>query len=118
MRELEKEELYQLSFQLVLHSGNARSFAMEALQEAKKKDFKEARQKIAESEAELLQAHKFQTQLIHAEAGGENFDIPIILIHAQDHLMTAMTLKDLAIEMIDMREEFLDVNRLKEGMVE
>lgn len=118
MRELEKEELYQLSFQLVLHSGNARSFAMEALQEAKKKDFQEARQKIAEAEAELLQAHKFQTQLIHAEAGGESFDIPIILIHAQDHLMTAMTLKDLAIEMIDMREEFLGVNRLKEGMVE
>ncbi|MGE7602625.1 PTS lactose/cellobiose transporter subunit IIA [Peribacillus sp. NPDC097675] len=115
---MEKEELYQLSFQLVLHSGNARSFAMEALQEAKKKDFDGARQKIAEAESELLQAHKFQTQLIHAEAGGENFDIPIILIHAQDHLMTAMTLKDLAVEMIEMREEFLGANTIKEETVE
>lgn len=91
---------------------------MEALQEAKKKDFDAARQKITEAEAELLQAHKFQTQLIHAEAGGEKFDIPIILIHAQDHLMTAMTLKDLAVEMIEMREEFLSANTIKEETVE
>ena len=91
---------------------------MEALQEAKKKDFEAAREKIAEAEAELLQAHKFQTQLIHAEAGGEKLDIPIILIHAQDHLMTAMTLKDLAVEMIEMREEFLGSNSIKEETVE
>lgn len=115
---MEKEELYQLSFQLVLHSGNARSFAMEALQDAKNREFKAAREKIAEAEAELLQAHKFQTQLIHAEAGGEKLDIPIILIHAQDHLMTAMTLKDLAVEMIEMREEFLGANSIKEETVE
>ena len=91
---------------------------MEALQDAKKKDFEAARKKIAEAEAELLQAHKFQTQLIHAEAGGEQLDIPIILIHAQDHLMTAMTLKDLAVEMIEMREEFLGANSIKEETVE
>ena len=90
---------------------------MEALQEAKKKDFEAAREKIAEAEAELLQAHKFQTQLIHAEAGGEQLDIPIILIHAQDHLMT-VTLKDLAVEMIEMREEFLGANSIKEETVE
>ncbi|MEK3796707.1 PTS lactose/cellobiose transporter subunit IIA [Peribacillus sp. FSL H8-0477] len=102
---VEKEELYQLSFQLILYSGNARSLAMEALQEAKEKDFVAAKLKIAESESELLKAHKFQTQLIQAEAGGDKFDIPIILVHAQDHLMTAMTVKDLASEMIDMRQE-------------
>ncbi|MEC2055834.1 PTS lactose/cellobiose transporter subunit IIA [Peribacillus psychrosaccharolyticus] len=102
---MEKEELYQLSFQLILYSGNARSLAMEALQEAKEKDFAAARLKITESESELLKAHKFQTQLIQAEAGGDKFDIPIILVHAQDHLMTAMTVKDLASEMIDLRQE-------------
>lgn len=102
---MEKEDLYQLSFQLILYSGNARSLAMEALQEAKDKDFDAAKLKIAESESELLKAHKFQTQLIQAEAGGDKFDIPIILIHAQDHLMTAMTVKDLAIEMIEIRQE-------------
>ncbi len=91
---------------------------MEAMQEAKKRDFDSARLKIAEAETELLQAHKYQTQLIHAEAGGDHFELPILLVHAQDHLMTAMTLKDLAVEMIDLREEFLHANAVKEGTSE
>jgi cellobiose PTS system EIIA component len=100
-----KEELYNLSFQLILHSGNARSLAMEAIYAAKDKNFDEANEKLNESEKELNEAHHFQTQLIHAEAGGESFDIPIILVHAQDHLMTAMTLKDLARELVEIRQE-------------
>ncbi|CAI9396282.1 PTS system cellobiose-specific EIIA component [Bacillus sp. T2.9-1] len=43
--------------------------------------------------------------------------IPIILIHAQDHLMTAMTLKDLALEIIELREEVLQQTTRK-GMAE
>ncbi|MCM3765968.1 PTS lactose/cellobiose transporter subunit IIA [Neobacillus niacini] len=100
-----KEELYGLSFQLILHSGNARSLAMEAIYAAKDKNFDEANEKLNESEKELNEAHQFQTQLIQAEAGGESFDIPIILVHAQDHLMTAMTLKDLARELVEIRQE-------------
>lgn len=111
------EELYQLSFQLILHSGNARSFAMEAIQDAKKKDFHAAKQKLTESDKELSEAHKIQTKLLHLEAGGDQFTIPIILIHAQDHLMTAMTLKDLALEIIELREEFL-LGTTRKGMAE
>lgn len=102
-----KEELYNLSFQLILHSGNARSLAMEAIYASKDKNFAEATEKLTVSEKELNEAHHFQTQLIHAEASGESFDIPIILVHAQDHLMTAMTLKDLARELVEIRQEIV-----------
>ncbi|MFB7140210.1 PTS lactose/cellobiose transporter subunit IIA [Gottfriedia sp. NPDC056225] len=100
-----KEELYNLSFQLILHSGNARSLAMEAIYTAKEKKFDLAFEKLSEADREFSHAHRFQTQLIQAEAGGEDFDTPILLIHAQDHLMTAMTLKDLAREIIELRQE-------------
>ncbi|PGS51698.1 PTS lactose/cellobiose transporter subunit IIA [Bacillus sp. AFS041924] len=100
-----KEELYNLSFQLILHSGNARSLAMEAIYVAKEKNFELAFEKLSEAEGEFSQAHRFQTQLIQAEASGQDFDTPILLIHAQDHLMTAMTLKDLAREIIELRQE-------------
>ncbi|WP_057915263.1 PTS lactose/cellobiose transporter subunit IIA [Peribacillus muralis] len=103
-----KKELYNLSFQLILHGGNARSFAMEALYAAKEKKFDKANEKLNESEKELNEAHHFQTQLIHAEAGGESFDIPIILVHAQDHLMNAMTIKDLARELVEIRQEMIN----------
>ncbi|MBS4174564.1 PTS lactose/cellobiose transporter subunit IIA [Bacillus sp. FJAT-49736] len=100
-----KEELYNLSFQLILHSGNARSLAMEALYEAKEKNFEGAREKLKEADAAFVEAHHFQTELIQKESSGESLEIPIILVHAQDHLMTAMTVKDLAKEIIDLREE-------------
>jgi cellobiose PTS system EIIA component len=102
---MNKEELYNLSFQLILHSGNARSLAMEAIFAAKEKNFTTAFEKLTEADLEITKAHVFQTQLIHAEAAGESFEIPIILIHAQDHLMTAMTVKDLAREMVEIRQE-------------
>jgi PTS system cellobiose-specific IIA component len=100
-----KEELYDLSFQLILYSGNARSLAMEAIYASKEKDFNTAFEKLSESDSEFVKAHHFQTQLIQAEASGEEMDIPIIMVHAQDHLMTAMTLKDLAKEIVELRKE-------------
>ena len=100
-----KEELYQLSFQLTLHSGNARSLAMEAIFTAKEKNFTSAREKLTEANSEINNAHRFQTQLIQAEAGGEDFDIPIILVHAQDHLMNALTVIDLAGEIVEIRQD-------------
>lgn len=100
-----KEELYNLSFQLILHSGNARSLAMEAIFTAKEKNFSKALEMLSEADSEIVNAHRFQTQLIQAEASGEQFELPIILVHAQDHLMTAMTLKDLAREIVELRQE-------------
>lgn len=96
------EEIQMLSFKIILHAGNARSCAMEAIGLAKKYKFSEAHQKIGEAEEEFIKAHEEQTSLIQTELNGNTNNISIILIHAQDHLMTAMTVKDLAIEMIDM----------------
>ncbi|QJX80662.1 PTS lactose/cellobiose transporter subunit IIA [Priestia megaterium] len=102
---MNREEIYDISFQLILHSGNARSLSMEAIYESKNGNFKTASEKLLEAGTELNLAHKFQTQLIQSEAGGDKYDISIILVHAQDHLMTAMTLKDLAVELVEIREE-------------
>jgi len=54
----------------------------------------------------LSKAHTFQTNLIQNEAAGEVVKISLLVIHAQDHLMNAMTVLDLAQEMIAMYEEF------------
>ncbi|WP_042349708.1 PTS lactose/cellobiose transporter subunit IIA [Bacillus massiliigorillae] len=87
---------------IILHSGNARSIAMEAIQEAKKGNFEVAEKYIEEATQSLGDAHKSQTALIQGEARGEKSEVSILLIHAQDHLMTAMTLKDLAAEMVEL----------------
>ncbi|MGE1165941.1 PTS lactose/cellobiose transporter subunit IIA [Peribacillus simplex] len=50
----------------------------------------------------FVAAHKIQTALIQQEVSGEVFEIPMLLIHPQDHLMTSMTTKDLAIEIVEL----------------
>lgn len=100
-----KEDLSELSFQLILHSGNARSCAMEAIALQKQSKSSDAQDKLKEAEQEFVAAHKIQTALIQQEVNGEEFDIPMILIHAQDHLMTSMTTKDLAIEIVELHKK-------------
>ncbi|MCJ2148123.1 PTS lactose/cellobiose transporter subunit IIA [Bacillus paralicheniformis] len=98
-------QLEQVSFKIILHAGNARSSAMEALQLVKQHECEAGYQKIQEAESELSQAHQAQTRLLQKEAQGEGLSPNLLLIHAQDHLMTAMTVKDLAKEMIHLYQE-------------
>lgn len=103
------EEMQLLSFNIILHAGNARSYAMEAIQEAKMYNFDSAYNKIELADEEFAKAHHEQTGLLQGEAEGNKHDISVILIHAQDHLMTAMTVKELANEMIEMYERIKKV---------
>ncbi|MBM7601269.1 PTS system cellobiose-specific IIA component [Virgibacillus halotolerans] len=98
------EEIQMLSFNIILHAGNARSCAMEAIGFAKAYEFTAARGKIAEADKSFTEAHHVQTKLLQDEANGKKSEVTVILVHAQDHLMTAMTVKELASEMIDMYE--------------
>ncbi|SHK07168.1 PTS lactose/cellobiose transporter subunit IIA [Paramaledivibacter caminithermalis] len=89
-------------FTIITYSGDARSSSMEAITYAKQGDFEKAKECIEEAIEKLELAHKEQTKLIQAEAQGEKHNISLLLIHAQDHLMNAMTVKDLANEFIDI----------------
>src|SRR5699024_7886158 len=99
------EEMQQLSFMIILYEGNERSASMEASSIAKNYENQDEREKIEEEEKEFALENKEQTNLLQKEASGEKNEISVILIHAQDHLMNSMTVKDLAKEMIDMYEK-------------
>lgn len=91
-----------IAFELILFSGNGRSSAMEAIQEAKQGNFERAEELLKQATEELGKAHNFQTQLIQAEADRKSNPVNILLVHAQDHLMTAMTVRDLAAEIVEL----------------
>ena len=95
------EDLKIIPFTLILHAGNSRSLSMEALSLAKEKQFEEAKEKFAEAEVELTTAHKVQTELLFNEQNEEtreNYDLDIIMVHAQDHLTMATICLDLCRE--------------------
>ncbi|WP_195970960.1 PTS lactose/cellobiose transporter subunit IIA [Clostridium thermobutyricum] len=98
----------EIIMNLIMYSGEARSYAMEAMQAAKEGKIDEARELLGKATAQLTEAHHSQTKLIQGEAAGNKTEVSLLLVHAQDHLMTTMTLKDIAAEIIDIREQLLN----------
>lgn len=96
------ENLESVIFQIILHGGNGRSAAMEAVQSARQGEFEEAREKLKEADKALKEAHHIQTSLIQGEIRGEKTELSLLMVHAQDHLMNALTVKDFAAEMVEL----------------
>lgn len=91
---------------LIMHGGDAKGKAVEAIRAAKVSDFDTAHQLLCEANDALNTAHKSQTALLTQEAAGENVELSLLLVHGQDHLMTALTFIDLAKEVIELYEKF------------
>lgn len=100
------EKMMEIAFGIICNAGEGRSLAVEAMTLARdENDFEGAKAKLAEAKLTLNEAHHYQTDLIQREAGGERFDINVLLIHSQDHLMNAMTVIQLAEEIIALHEK-------------
>lgn len=91
---MKKEEVAMIGFEIVAYAGDARSKLINALKEAEQGNYDEA-DKLIESATELItQAHQSQTDMLQAEARGEDVELGFIMVHGQDHLMTTMLLRD------------------------
>lgn len=101
MNEYENAEI---AMTLIAYSGEARSHAFQALKSARDKDFDQARVLMKQAEQSSTKAHQAQTSLLVLEANGESVTVNVLLIHAQDHLMTSMLAIELIEEMILLHE--------------
>ena len=88
------DELIDTSMMLIVHSGDARAAAFHALQEAKAGNYEEAKKLMAESQTD--------------EGNGEGPQVNLLLVHAQDHLMTSMLAQELIAELIELHEKKAD----------
>ena len=83
-------DITETAFMLILHAGNARNNAKEEEQFGSEYEFDQAEESIEKAKDDLNQAHQIQTNLIQAEARGEEQQFGLIMVHAQDHLTMAM----------------------------
>ena len=95
----EESHSHLVAFNIILHSGSARTSIHEALACMREGKFAEAEEKLEEADKELVLAHQAQTDLLQEFSRGTTIEIQIIMVHAQDHLMTTMTLLEVAKEM-------------------
>ena len=98
-------EMELIIMNLIVDAGSARSFAMEAIRLAREGSFDEADEALENANSELAKAHHTQTDLIQQAARGEQIEINLFMVHAQDHIMTAMLAKDLAAEIVDLHKK-------------
>lgn len=94
------EGLEMICFRIISNVGGARSSYIEAIQKAKSGDFDGARESIKTGQEMFLTGHEAHFELIQKEAQGEQVGGSLILVHAEDQLMSAEAFKIIAEEMI------------------
>ncbi|SEN71584.1 PTS lactose/cellobiose transporter subunit IIA [Lihuaxuella thermophila] len=100
--QLEKLTPEQIGFHLVLHSGNARSKIIQSLREYRAGNLSRSETLLDEAEEDLSHAQQIHFHLIQKEANGDKAAFSLLLMHAEDHLMSTLTMKDLVKELLEV----------------
>lgn len=92
----------EICFEIISNVGTARSDFIEAIQLAKAGNVEEARNLMKRGHESFVKGHKRHAELISLEATGTNINTGLLLIHAEDQLMSAEGFSILAEEFIDL----------------
>ena len=103
--EVDTNDLEEVVMGLIINSGQARSLAYAALKIAKTGDFEKAWELMGQSREALNEAHLVQTKLIEGDQGEGKTKVSLVLVHAQDLLMTSMLARELVTELIELHEK-------------
>ena len=102
---MNKEKMQSIAFQLIAYSGEAFDHYYKAIEFARNGDFIKAQETLKSGNEKLSIAHNSQRELLTQEARNEDMDFSIILVHAQDHLMTTIMFERVAKEFIKLYDE-------------
>ena len=94
----------EIAMGLIAEAGDSRSYCMEAIDTARAGNFYEARVLIEKAVSAMLQAHEIQTNLIREEIEGNGEAVTLLMAHAQNHMNSALMMRDLAEEFITLYE--------------
>lgn len=100
-----KAEQMAAMMTLMSAAGDAEQATMAAIEAAKADQIDRSRKLLKHADAKLKQAHQAQTQMLTYEARGQKVDVTLLMVHSQDHLMSAMTIRRLADEIIDLYQQ-------------
>lgn len=103
-------DLKEKLIEIISLSGEVKRDFLQAVKYSKNGEAKKAKKLFKEADEKLIKAHLKQTDLIKREASGEKLESSLLLTHAQDHLMTAILLKEMAEEFMDIYKKLEENN--------
>lgn len=98
-------DVLETAMGLIAGAGDSQSYSMEAIMYAKEGDFNKAHDCIEKAKNAMVSTHDVQTDLIRGEMMGEKSEVTLLMVHAQDHLTTAMLLRNMATEFVELYEK-------------
>jgi len=98
------EQLEMAIMNIIINAGDCKNHAYMALNLVNEGKYEEADKEIGLANDALGKAHDAQTEMLQKEAAGEKIDFSILFVHAQDHLMTSITEKNLIEQIIELRK--------------
>ncbi len=96
------EGLELVAFQIISAVGTARSCYIEAIQEAKKGNYIGAVSLLQEGDEAFIEGHDAHTGLLQQEAEKSGSTVTLLILHAEDQLMSAEAFKTIAQEFIEV----------------
>jgi len=98
------EQLEMAIMNIIINAGDCKNHAYMALGMVNEGKYEQAETEIELANDALAKAHDSQTEMIQKEASGEKIELSLLFVHAQDHLMTAITEKNLIEQIIELRK--------------
>ena len=97
------EEINNIACQIIAYAGDAKSYCMEAIDNAADGDFEEAKSNLTEGNSAIQKAHEIHTGLLVQEAREPGcITATMMLIHASNHLSSAEQSSDFAEKLINV----------------
>lgn len=96
------EEAAQVPFELIAAAGESKSHAMLAIEACREFEFEKAEEYLKQASQSLSLARKSHFGLIQDLANGKDVDVNLLLVHAEDHLTSAIVQKDMATEFLHL----------------
>ena len=97
------EGLELTAFEIISAVGAARSYYIEAIQLAKDGRFEDAVKTIELGDEMFLEGHHAHAKLIKNEIeNGQGTAVSLLILHAEDQMMSAEAFKTIAFEFIDI----------------
>lgn len=103
MDQLEKD-----IFEIIVNAGQGKAYAYEALSEAEKGNFEKIDSLYENADEYFNKAHNIQTRLMQEEMNEDSKLVSLLMVHAQDQLMTALESRDLIKSLIKMYQKIYE----------
>lgn len=92
----------QAAFKIIASVGGAKSLYLQAVDAAKEGSFDEADDFMKQGDSAFLSAHNVHLKMLQDTAAGEGPDLNLMVVHAEDQMMGAETIRLMAQNLIDV----------------